>query len=61
MRSCVESEVYEATQEAGYDEKIEIAKKLLEMKKLSHEKIAASSGLAIEEVEKLADSMLPIQ
>lgn len=50
MRSYVESEVYEAK----YNEKIEIAERLLRMKKLSYDEIAAASELAIEDVEKLA-------
>ena len=54
MRSYVESEVYEATQEARQDEKIEIAKRFLRMGKLSYEEIADGSELTIEEVKKLA-------
>nr|WP_300849007.1 hypothetical protein [uncultured Acetatifactor sp.] len=54
MRSYVESEVYEATQEATQNAKIEIAKRFLRMNKLSYEEIAAGSELTIEEVEKLA-------
>lgn len=52
MRSYVESE--------RHDEKIEIAKRFLRMKKLSYEEIAAGSELTIEEVEKLADSLRPV-
>lgn len=50
MRSYVESEVYEVR----HDEKIETAKRLLQMKKLSYEEVAAGSGLTVEEVEELA-------
>ena len=46
MRSYVESEVHEA--------KIETAKRLLRMKKLSYGEIAVVSELTLEEVEKLA-------
>lgn len=52
MRSYVESEVYES--------KIETAKRFLRMNKLSHEEIAVGSELTIEEVEKLADSLLSV-
>nr|WP_300766677.1 hypothetical protein [uncultured Acetatifactor sp.] len=54
MKSYVESEVHEAR----YDEKIEIAKRLLKMKKLSYDEIAAASELAIRDVQKLADMEL---
>ena len=50
MRSYVESE--------RHDEKIETAKRLLQMQKLTNDDIAAGSGLTIEEVEKLADELL---
>ncbi len=50
MRSYVESEVYEA--------RIEMAKRLLQMKKLSYEEVAAGSGLTVEEVEELAGLQL---
>ena len=50
MRSYVESEVHEAR----YDERIEMAKRLLRMKKLSYGEIAVASELTLEEVEKLA-------
>ena len=53
MRSYVESERYEAK----YDEKIETARRLLQMQKLANDDIAAGSGLTIEEVEKLADEL----
>ena len=54
MRSYVESEVHEAKIEARYDERIEMAKRLLRMKKLSYGEIAVVSELTLEEVEKLA-------
>ena len=54
MRSYIESEVYEATQEATQNAKIEIAKRFLRMGKLSYEEIADGSELTIEEVKKLA-------
>ena len=57
MMSYVESERYEAHQEGRYDEKIETAKRLLQMKKLSYEDIAAGSGLTVEEVEELANDL----
>ena len=49
MRSYVESE--------RHDEKIETAKRLLQMQKLTNDDIAVGSGLTIEEVEKLADEL----
>lgn len=58
MRSYIESEVYEARQMARQDERIETAKRFLQMKKLSYEEIAAGSGLTVEEVEKLAGLQL---
>lgn len=58
MRSYIESEVYEARQMARHDEKIETAKRFLQMKKLSYEEIAAGSGLTVEEVEELAELQL---
>ena len=51
MRSYVESERHEAKR----DEKIETARRLLQMQKLTNDDIAVGSGLTIEEVEKLAD------
>lgn len=57
MRSYVESERYEAEQGARYDEKIETAKRLLQMKKLSYDDIAVGSGLTVEEVEELAGDL----
>ena len=46
MRSYVESEVYES--------KIETAKRLLRMRKLSYDEIAIASELAVEDVKRLA-------
>ena len=53
MKSYVESERYEARN----DEKIETAKRFLQMKKLSYEDIAVGSGLTVEEVEELANDL----
>lgn len=53
MRSYLESEIYEAT----HNEKIETAKRLLQMQKFANDDIAAGSGLTIEEVEKLANEL----
>ena len=53
MRSYVESEVYEATQKAIHNKKIEISKRFLRMNKLSYEEIDAGSELTIDEVRKL--------
>lgn len=55
MRSYVESERYEAAEEAENATKIETAQRLLRMGKLSIEEVAVGSGLTIEEVEQLAD------
>ena len=52
MRSYVESE--------RYDEKVETAKRFLQMKKLSYDDIAVGSGLTIEEVEELASELQPV-
>lgn len=52
MRSYVESE--------RYDEKIETAKRLLQMKKFSYDDIAAGSGLTVEKVEELASELQPV-
>ena len=60
MRSYVESERYDAQQEARYDEKVETAKRLLQMKKLSYDDVAVGSGLTIEEVEELANELQPV-
>ena len=54
MRSYLESERYEAAQEAENATKIETAKRLLRMGKLSIEEVAAGSGLTVKEVEELA-------
>ena len=62
MRSYLESERYEAAQEAAQEAakkaenatKIETAKRLLRMGKLSIEEVAAGSGLTVKEVEELA-------
>ncbi len=53
MKSYVESEVYEARN----TEKIETAKRLLQMKKLSYDDIAIGAGLTIEEVRELANDL----
>ena len=60
MRSYVESEVYEATQKAQYDEKVETAKRFLKMNKFSYDDIAVGSGRTIEEVEELANGLQPV-
>ena len=60
MKSYVESERYEAHQEGRYDEKVETAKRFLQMKKLSYDDIAVGSGLTIEEVEELASELQPV-
>ena len=62
MSSYLESERYEAAQEAAQEAakkaenatKIETAKRLLRMGKLSIEEVAAGSGLTVKEVEELA-------
>ena len=58
MRSYLESERYEAAQEAAKKAenatKIETAKRFLQMGKFSIEDIAIGSGLSVEEVKKLA-------
>lgn len=58
LRSYVESERYEAAEEAAQKAenaaKMEMAKKFLEMGKLSIEEVAAGSGLTVKEVERLA-------
>lgn len=57
MRSYLKSKVREAVDEAvrdtEYDTKIETAKRLLQLGKLSMEEIALGSGLTVEEVQKL--------
>ena len=57
MRSYVESERYEAKQEARYDEKIETAKRMLNDGALSMDKVAEFSNLPIEVIEKLAGEL----
>ncbi|WWR17793.1 helix-turn-helix transcriptional regulator [Lachnospiraceae bacterium JLR.KK009] len=54
MSSYLESERYEAAQEDENATKIETAKRLLRMGKLSIEDVAAGSGLTVKEVEELA-------
>ena len=56
MRSYVESERHDAR----YDEKVETAKRLLQMKKLSYDDVAIGSGLTIEEIEDLAGELQPV-
>ena len=50
----MESERYEAAEEAENAAKVETAKRLLKMGKLTVEDIAVGSGLTVEEVEELA-------
>ena len=61
LRSYVESERYEAAEEAEKralervaKEKIETAKRFLKMGKLSVEEVAVGTELTVEEVEELA-------
>ncbi len=54
IRSYVESERYDAENAT----KIEIAKRLLKMRKLSAEEVAIGTDLTVEEVEKLTDMLL---
>ena len=58
LRSYVESERYEAAKAAENATKIETAKRLLKMGKLSIEEIADGSGLTVEDVEELAGVQL---
>ena len=60
MRSYVESERYEAKQEARYDEKIETAKRMLNDGALSMDKVAEFSNLPIEVIERLASELQPV-
>ena len=46
--------------DARYDEKVETAKRLLQMKKLSYDDVAIGSGLTIEEIEDLAGELQPV-
>lgn len=57
MRSYVESERYEASQEARQDEKIEIVKRMLEDGTLPIDKIAQIADLPINVVSHLAESL----
>lgn len=45
LQNLIEEECDEAWEEGRYDEKIETANRLLQMKKLSYEEIAIGSGL----------------
>lgn len=58
FRSYVEGERYEAAEKAKNATKIEIAKRLLKMEKLSVEEIAAGIELTVEEVGRLTDLLL---
>ena len=57
MKSYVESERYEASQEARQDEKIEIAKRMLEDGTLPIDKIAQMADLPVKVVTHLAESL----
>lgn len=57
MKSYVESERYEASQEARQDEKIEIVKRMLEDGTLPIDKIAQIADLPINVVSHLAESL----
>lgn len=54
LRSYVESERYEAAEEAEIATKIETAKRFLKMGKLSVEEVAVGTGLSVGEVKDLA-------
>lgn len=60
MRSYVESERYEAKQEARYDEKIETAKRMLNDGVLPLDKVAEFSNLPLEVIERLANELQPV-
>lgn len=60
MRSYVESEVYEATQKAQYNEKIETAKCMLNDGVLPLDKVAEFSNLPLEVIERLANELQPV-
>jgi len=60
MRSYVESERYEAHQEGRYDEKIEIARRMLSDGALPLDKVAEFSNLPIEVIEGLANGLQPV-
>ena len=57
MKSYMESERYEASQEARQDEKIEIVKRMLEDGTLPIDKIAQIADLPINVVSHLAESL----
>lgn len=50
VRACVESE--------RYDEKVETARRLIEVGKFSLEDIAAGTGLTIDKVKEIANMQL---
>lgn len=58
LRSYVESERYEAAEEAENAANIKTAKRLLDMGRLSIEEIAEGTGLTVEEVEELQKELL---
>lgn len=58
LRSYVESERYEVAEEAENAANIKIAKRLLDMGRLSIEEIAEGTGLTVEEVEELQKELL---
>lgn len=60
MKPYVESERYEASQEARQDEKIEIAKRMLEDRTLPIDKIAQIADLPINVVSRLAEKLQPV-
>ena len=51
MRSYVESERHDAQQEARYGEKIDTAKRLLQMKKFSYDDILSALDLQLRKLE----------
>lgn len=58
LRSYVESERYEAAEEAENTANIKTAKRLLDMGRLSIEEIAEGTGLTVEDVEELQKELL---
>ena len=58
LRSYVESERYEAAEEAENAANIKTAKRLLDMGRLSIEEIAEGTGLTVEDVEELQKELL---
>ncbi len=60
MRSYVESERYDAQQEARYDEKVETAKRMLGDGTLSLDKVAEFSNLPIEVIRELSGELQPV-